>query len=230
MKVYCFGDSWAYGSELDFSTESPFVKHFSDAIQLDYENHGIEGASLGVVLEKITKISEKFTPGDIALVIIPPDVRWYSESKETGFYTINIETKEYKDFLQNKSENWFIYHHAIFIFAMQKIFDASEVQYLMAFNYGSPESLYKTNLPINKQVFISEQDLLSTLAGKPKNQGRSWLGYRFDEDGPSEFNFTGKYFLGKKQHPNDLGHQTIAKLFLDSYNLLYKQKGYYELR
>lgn len=220
--MYSFGDSWAYGSELDFETEFPFVKHFSDLVGANYVNHGKPGSSLGLILKTVVDKLDKLTPQDIVLVIVPPDVRWYSENKQ-GYYSIGLDHNEYKSFLQDKTDDWFKYHHALYILAMQHLLETKKVKYVMAFNYGSDDALKYPNIPVNKDVFVSTQDLLSLLEDKPIDHGTVWIGYTFHEDGPSAVNFKGKYFEGKMHHPNNLGHQKIAKIFLDSYNKLYNQ-------
>lgn len=222
MKVYAFGGSWAYGSELDFNKEFPFVKHFSEKLGCNYVNYGEEGAGAGLVLRRISENACCFQEDDIVLVIVPPDVRWYSESANRGFYPIGINDDEYKSFIGNKSLDWFVYHHALFIFSIQNLLEFYKVKYIMAFDCGSAESLDYPGIPIDKNKFVSDQDLLSILSNKTKLQGRVWLGYTFLEDGPSKYSFKGKYFKGKLQHPNELGHKKIAEIFLNSYNKIYK--------
>ena len=221
MTVHCFGDSWAYGSELDFTKEFPFVHHFAKLISSDYINYGIEGASLGIILQSIANNVNNFQIGDVVLAVIPPDVRWYGQNTKKGFYTLNIQHAEYKLFLQDKTSEWFLYHHALFVFAIQKLLQNSKVKYLLAFNYGSADCINHI-FPIDQKTFIDKQDLFSLLQNKNKNQGRTWLGYQFNEDGPSDHYFSGKYFEGKLQHPNELGHKKIAEIFLNSYNKVYK--------
>ena len=52
--IYCFGDSWAYGSELDFDAgEKPFVELFG----VPFENLGMGGIGYGLV----TSISVSYT-------------------------------------------------------------------------------------------------------------------------------------------------------------------------
>ena len=65
---------------------------------------------------------------------------------------------------------------------------------------------------INKDYFLSE-DSLTTLLG-----AEDWLeNYNKHDrkDGPETENFSGKYFEGKLTHPNDLGHQQIAKMIYE---------------
>lgn len=208
--VYSFGDSWAYGSELDFAAgDKPFVHWFAEALSIPYTNYGVEGSSLAMILNKIVTQFYKLTKDSIVLVIIPPDVRWYSETQEKGFYTIK-DWDEYVRVAGDHSVDWFVYHHAMFIYAIQKILEDAGCYYIMAHNYGSIERLHRHNFPINYSKFLSQRDLTSTLS----NRFNAWE--RFFHD-PEASLFTGEYFEGCIHHPNNRGHKRIAELMLEKY-------------
>jgi hypothetical protein len=211
-KVRCFGDSWAYGSELNFDLgQRPFVHWFAEILSAEYVNYGKEGSSLGQILNTIIRNLRYIQPQDTVLVIIPPDVRWYSESRITKqFYTIT-DQDEYDKFLGDKSLDWFTYHHALFVYAIQKILNDVGCKYVMACNYGNIKNIKKYNLAIDYKQFVSDQDLTSILT----EQKNLWT-VLFH--GPDAAAFTGRYFEGCIHHPNELGHKRIAELMLEKYH------------
>jgi len=208
--VFAFGDSWAFGSELDFDTgDKPFVHWFAEALGMPYKNYGQEGASLAIILNKIVAQFYQLTKDSIVLVIIPPDVRWYSETQEKGFYTIK-DWDEYVRVAGDHSMDWFVYHHAMFIYTIQKLLNDRGCQYIMAHNYGSIERLENYNFPIDYNKFLSKKDLTSILS----NRFNLWDRLFHD---PEASLFTGEYFEGCIHHPNLLGHKRIAELMLEKY-------------
>jgi hypothetical protein len=220
--IFCFGDSWGAGAELKFN-EHPFVHWFAKELGSNYKNFSKEGSSLGIILHTLIDQITAITKNDTVLVIIPPDARWYDENAEKGFYTVmNWQREDYFKFLNNKTLEWFRYHHALFVYAIQKILNDIGCYYIMAHNYGQIKELQKYKLQIDYQRFLSDTDLSNLLSDKPK----IWKSYpedlppehRFDQDGPPDNLFTGKYFEGCKCHPNELGHKRIAELMIQKYN------------
>lgn len=217
--IYCFGDSWAYGAELQHPQviEHPFVHWFAQALNLTYENHGEEGASLGIILHRLSSTLSKINQDDIVLVIIPPDVRWYDESEEKGFYTLMQWQKEdYMKSLNNKTVEWFKYHHLLFIYAIQKSLNDIGCHYILAHNYGQlpTNDKYKFNIDYNK--FLSHADLTTLLSSQ--SHPLRWDSYQLEVDGPMySHELPGKYFQGTVCHPNELGHKRIAEMFLEKY-------------
>lgn len=218
-RVICFGDSWAYGAELERPqiVEHPFVHWVANALDIAYRNYGEEGASLGIVLHRIVSQLAQINKDDIVLVIVPPDTRWYDENEREGFYSLmNWRRDDYFKSLNDKTVEWFKYHHAIFVYTIQKILDDVGCYYIMAHNYGQIDEIKKFNLSINYSRFLSEIDLTNILSETPHN----WFSYadRY-VDGPLyNHEFSGKYFTGCVNHPNELGHKRIAELFLEKYN------------
>jgi hypothetical protein len=227
-KIYCFGDSWGAGAELN-AGEHPFVHWTASTLNLPYENLSREGDSLGMILHTIVSSITKIDSDDIVLVIIPPDTRWYDENKEQGFYTLmNWQRDDYFKFLNSKTLEWFKYHHAVFIYTIQKILDDIGCYYILAHNYGQIAETKKYNLSIDYNKFLSNTDLTSLLSGRTS----PWKSYadhvpvehRYDQDGPDGQNFTGIYFEGCYQHPNELGHQRIAELLIEKYHSMLADK------
>jgi hypothetical protein len=220
--IYCFGDSWGAGAELS-TEECPFVHWFAKSLGTNYKNYSKEGSSLGIILHTLVETISSIKKDDTVLIIIPPDARWYDENRAQGFYTLmNWQRKDYFKFLNNKTLEWFKYHHALFIYTIQKILTDIGCYYIMAHNYGQINETQKYGLSINYQKFLSDIDLTNLLSEVPT----TWLSYpnhlppdrMFDQDGPPDNIFTGKYFEGCKQHPNELGHKRIAELLLEKYN------------
>lgn len=210
-QVFAFGDSWAYGSELDFDAgDKPFIHWFAEAVSMPYTNFGVEGSSLGMVLNKLTGELPNITQDSIVLVIVPPDVRWYSESENTGFYTIK-DWGEYLRVAGDHSVKWFIYHHAMFIYTIQKLLNDVGCQYIMAHNYGTIAQTKEYNFPIDRSKFLSYKDLTSILSNV-----RNTSVTLFHD--PKADLFTGEYFEGCIHHPNLKGHKRIAELLLEKYN------------
>lgn len=210
-KVFAFGDSWAFGSELKFEAgDKPFVHWFADATGASYKNFGQEGSSLAMVLKTLVDQLDEIDSNSVVLVIIPPDVRWYHETATDGFYTIK-NWDEYLKVAGNHSMDWFVYHHAMFIYTMQKLLNDIGCHYIMAHNYGSINRLKEYKFPINYTKFLSDRDLTSILS----NKTNAWVKMFHD---PEKELFTGEYFEGCIHHPNLKGHKRIAELLLEKYN------------
>lgn len=215
-KIYCFGDSWAAGAELDHSKEFPFIHWLAKSNDSEYVNYGMEGASLGIILHTLVMHYEEITRDDKVIIIIPPDVRWYDENAEKGFYSLMQWMKEdYMKSLNNKTVEWFKYHHLMFIYTMQKMLDEKGCKYVLAHNYGQLPTNDVYNFPINYSKFLSQTSLLNLLS----NNADWWESYQFDTDGPMYIHsWHGKYFEGMVCHPNELGHKRIAEMLLEYFN------------
>ena len=215
-KIWCFGDSWAYGSELK-KNEEPFIHWISLALKLPYINLGQEGRSLGVIVHDIVQKCHLISHSDIVFVIIPPDVRWYDQNRERGFYSITTNTKREnleqsqelpKQWVGGKTKEWFTYHHAIFIYIIQKIFNDINCKYVLAHNFGKLE-IDKYNLKIDKSKFLSTRSLQSLLTNTDNIELKDTI-WGIDSN-----ICTGNFFEGCRfGHPNELGHKLIAKMLL----------------
>lgn len=217
--IFCFGDSWGAGAELKRG-EKPFVYWLASALQADYKNFSKPGYSLGMILHTLVVKHSDIKKDDLVVIIIPPDARWYDENKEKGFYTLmNWQRDDYFKFLNRKTLEWFKYHHALFIYTIQKILNDIGCDYIMAHNYGQINETKKYNLHIDYTKFLNNNDLSTLLS----ENNKIWLSYPdklppenlFDQDGPPDNLFQGKYFEGCKSHPNELGHKRIAELILE---------------
>ena len=58
--IYCFGDSWGYGSEMDLTYEIPFINILSKKTNIEFENMSREGCSLGNITHDIFWPENKF--------------------------------------------------------------------------------------------------------------------------------------------------------------------------
>lgn len=226
QRIYCYGDSNAAGAELKI-TEKPFVHWVANELQLSYQNFATNGASLGLILHKIVTTNQLINKNDIVLITIPPDTRWYDENEQHGFYSLqNYMRDDYLKFLNKKSLEWFSYHHALFVYAIQKILDDIGCYYIMTHVYGKIDELKKYNLSIDFNKFLSNLDMLNLLnEGKisiwdpyPKNTNPE---HRYDHDCPGGWyhNKSSIYFKGTNGHPNELGHKRIAELILEKYKI-----------
>ena len=220
-RIICFGDSWGAGHEL-YSNQHPFIHWFAEALSMPYINKSVSGSSMGQILHTIISTLPTMTSDDIMLIVIPPDVRWYDENEIDHFYTyIGRDSDEYYNFLNNKSVEWFKYHHAMFIYCIQKILDDVGCKYIMAHNYGQIVDIKKYGLKIDYDHFLSE-DSLTVILSDSTDEWHSYpvnspLKNRFDDDGPQHTYFSGKYFEGCIYHPNETGHKEIARLLLEKY-------------
>jgi hypothetical protein len=220
--IYCFGDSWAAGAELKFG-QKPFVHWLARELDAEYANLGKSGSSLGIILHTLISNIEKLTSDDLVLIIVPPDTRWYDENKQNGFYSVmSHQRDDYLKFLNSKTTEWFKYHHALFVYSIQKILNDVGCQYIMAHNYGQIDEIKKYGLSIDFDRFLCNNDLTTILSDSLS----TWKNYadhlppehRFDTTGPPVELFSGRYFEGCRQHPNELGHKHIAELLLEKYN------------
>jgi hypothetical protein len=206
-KIFCFGDSWAYGSELK-KNEEPFVHWISLELRLPYVNFGKAGNSLGIILHDIVENIHLMNESDIVFVIIPPDLRWYDQNKTFGFYAINSYEKRFYKWIGEKTLEWFTYHHAIFIYTIQKILNDINCRYVLAHDFGKLE-IDKYNLKIDKSKFASKKSLHALLTNMDDIELKDLFHGIRSEDCP------GIFFEGCSYgHPNELGHKLIAKILL----------------
>jgi hypothetical protein len=200
--IWCFGDSWGYGSELNFSAgEIPFAKIVANKLGTELRNLSVENLSLGLITREIALASDSFSKDDLVLVVIPPDSRWYTEWKTLGY---NYD----KIFFADKSDEWFEYHHQLFIFAICEMIDKKNCDYLLMHNYG------KFPLDGSKYCFTNyHQDRFldtKSLTELLTDSHASRISPIQVEINQSKAIFNGPYFEGCQWHPNELGHQYIA--------------------
>jgi hypothetical protein len=224
-KILCFGDSWAAGAELR-REEHPFVHWFAKHLNLPYHNYGKEGSSLAEILFTLLT-TKNISSDDIVIVVTPPDARSYDEENEkivtATIYEDNCsytQRKNLKPEFQHRSIFWFEYHHLLFINCIQKTLDEIGCDYIMMHSYGNLPCDEKYNLHINRKKFLSDRSLTMILS----DVDSEWNNYPdemylsntpSDPTKPPDELFAGKYFEGKVNHPNELGHKKIAELLHD---------------
>ena len=180
--LYVFGDSWAEGAELTDS-EKPFAPYLAELLNTSYLNLGMCGASLGHILQTIIARVDQLQEDDTVVVIIPPDIRWYSIHENYSFNSLLIGMKEYDDTL---SIEWYIYHHNLFIYTIISMVTQKTKNLVLAHNYGKLIIHEWFTNKINKDYFLSE-DSLTTLLG-----AEDWLencNKHDRKDGPETENF-----------------------------------------
>lgn len=211
--IYCFGDSWGYGSELNFEKgERPFVEHFNRP----FKNFSSEGNSYPVIVLEIFNNVKNIKKDDIVLIVIPPDVRWIDE--ENGNFIswwVDLDKKRYISWLGSKTEVWFKYHVSLFTYSIQSILDKIGCKYLFMHNYGGEfiiDKRFKSLIKVDN--FLNIKKSLTTLLGGDDIYS-SW---DLKNDGPKNGLKNKKYFEGTHGHPNELGHKKIVKLIKNKLN------------
>lgn len=209
--LYVFGDSWGYGSELTGS-EKPFANILSAWLNIDHKNFSQPGLSLGHITSLVLNELEDINEDDFVVVVIPPDVRWYSIDDNFRFRTLSLVDENHKDSIADLSLSWFIYHHNLFMYTICNALSTKTNKFILAHNYGKLIFLDSFNPIIDHSHFLSNHSLTDLLTGKTWEEN-----YSLEYDGPTLDAFSGKYFEGKKWHPNQSGHVEIAKLLLKKF-------------
>lgn len=218
MKIHIFGDSWAAGAEL-VGEERPFSYHLEKSTKIECVNHGIEGISFGFIYQEFLYQMKNIKYDDFVIIIIPPDVRWFTEINgiwhniTMSKYDLDSDDKDYVDevnFYLSKlhtKKEYFQFFYSSFISSIQGILNKNKTNFIIQHNYG----IFKIHPLIREYVdkgnFIDPYHSLTSLLG----------GYDIDYimnniSSPDTTPFIGKYFEGKQTHPNDLGHREIARL------------------
>lgn len=216
MRVFTFGDSWGAGAELQ-PKEITFGQIISNHLKVPHLNFSFSGYSLANIMFIMIDNYESITDNDIVLVVIPPDVRWYTMDHRKQFKPLWINTDEWKTTLHDKPIEWFIAHHNLFIYTIYSMLTAKKCRFLLMHNFGRLVIKPQFQSLINREAFLSTKSLTELLTGSDvweNYQSRNW-----DEDGPDANRFTGKYFAGTQFHPNQLGHYRIAELINEKMKL-----------
>lgn len=209
--LYVFGDSWAEGAELN-DNEKPFAPYLAELLNSEYKNLGRSGAALGHILQYVITSVDILQENDTVVVIIPPDIRWYNIDNQYTFSSLFIGMPEYTKLAENLSIEWFIYHHNLFIYTIISMVTSKTKNLVVAHNYGELVIHDWFTNKIDRQYLLSNNSLTTLLGAE--DWLKNYNGYE-RKDGPGIENFSGKYFEGKLTHPNDLGHQQIAKILYD---------------
>jgi len=222
--LYCFGDSWGYGSELDLSYEVPFINVLAQKSNVEFINHSQQGSALGKITHTIFQTT--FQPDDFVVIVIPPDTRWYYENVHNGMSSLFLVSQEHlkdtgelhmKELMHHldtisHKKIWFQYHTSLFIFSIQQYMESTSTNYLFVHNYGiiNPYGVFDTL--IKKDRFLDfNRSLTSLLTGV-----EDYDIIKSNKDAPNPTIFVGEYFEGKGGHPNQKGHIRIGELIYDS--------------
>jgi hypothetical protein len=208
--IYCFGDSWSYGSELN-ENENPFVYHLAKDLGEKFINFSSQGNSYSVIVTRIFGNVRDINSDDTILIVIPPDIRWMDQQQGSFIsWYYEADKERYMSWLGDKTEVWFRYHASLFTYSIQSALDGIGCKYLFMHNYGGEfiiDSRFKSL--INVDNFLNIKKSLTTLLGG-EDSYESW---NLKSDGPEENNKdSGKYFEGNDTHPNELGHKRIVEL------------------
>ena len=228
--IYCFGDSWGAGAELNIN-ENPFGYWLARDLGEKFINLSIFGNSYPLIVTQLfenfsneNKFSEnkliKIKSGsfydihksDIVLIVIPPDIRWMEMDESSRFkpWTFDDDSERYMSWLGNKTKVWFRYHASLFTYTIQSALDSIGCKYLFMHNYGGEFIIdHGFKSLINPDNFLDIKKSLTTLLGG-NDYYESW---NLKSDGPTT-KIKGKsiYFEGNDVHPNELGHKKIAEL------------------
>ena len=205
-KIFCFGDSWAYGSELNFNKgERPFANLLSEKFGCELTKLARPNRSLGLIVRDLSMAAKNINNKDLVLVVVPPDSRWY-----TQWSTIEYENNA---FFNDKSNDWFEYHHQLFIFAICEMLEKIGCEYILMHNYGKfplkREDYWFANFHHSR--FLSEKSLTEILTDSDIDSRMLPIAIEIKQQ---RF-FRGKYFKGCHTHPNQLGHEKIAQTIIE---------------
>lgn len=220
MIVWTFGDSWGAGWGLD-PAERTLGKVVADNFLAEFKNRSESGSSLGQIVFDFQRALKYIDKDDMVVIIVPPDIRWYTEMKDKNgifFKSLYLGMKEYNKFIGNKSIFWFQYHHSLFLYTLYKLCKDKGCKFLFAHNYGQLSILDSFGNNIPDSVWLNRQKSLTELLG-----AKDWKqNYNKDlfHDGPP--NIEGKYFIPGDTHPNAEGHEKIGELLTGRFNELYK--------
>ena len=210
--IYCFGDSWSYGSELN-ENENPFVYHLAKDLGEKFINFSSQGNSYSVIVTRIFGNVRNINSDDTILIVIPPDIRWMDQQQESFIsWYYEADKERYMSWLGDKTEVWFRYHASLFTYSIQSALDGIGCKYLFMQNYGGEFIIdYRFKSLINVDNFLNIKSSLTTLLGG-KDEYESW---DLENNGPDMQMKKSIYFEEHHTHPNELGHKRIAKLIKD---------------
>ena len=213
--IHAFGDSWCAGAELT-AHDKTFVQVLADNLNCKWGNHGKNGSSLGEILQTIVEHSGAIHNNDLVLVVVPPDVRWYTK-QHAQYKTISAGERQHFLMFDDVDPSWFSDHHKQFIFTIQSIIRSQGADCIMQHNYGTLVPHTEWDQLIDWQCWIDPNQSLTELLGGEKwdNLNDNRISRPIDRSGPWSSCFTGKYFEGCEYHPNALGHSYIAELIFN---------------
>jgi len=211
MKIYTFGDSWGAGWGLE-DNEKNFTQYLETYLSCSAKNYSQSGSSLGQITHDFINKHHKLMPGDLVTVIVPPDVRWYTE-RNKKIYSLFLCNKKHRQFLKGKTDYWFLYHHALFMHSIYTVCLEKKANVIFAHNYGKLiiHEAFENLIP--KKIFLDYNRSLADLLGSA-----DWFGnYSLNHDGPPR-PLVGENFIPNDTHPNEKGHEIIANLLYNKFN------------
>jgi hypothetical protein len=222
--LYCFGDSWGKGHELDLSYEVPFINVLAQKSNVEFTNISEGGCSLGKITHSI--FQNTFKKEDFVVIIVPPDTRWYYENESGGMTSLfvtssghlrsmnDLEMREYNHWLHTMihKKTWFQYHISLFIFSIQQYLETTSTNYMFIHNYGQVTPFGVFDTIINKHRFLDfNRSLTSLLTGVEEEDL-----FKLTQNNPYHNIFSGEYFEGKESHPNQKGHIRISDMIYNT--------------
>lgn len=234
--IYCFGDSWGYGSELNFVHEKPFINLISEELNIPFINKSVEGASFGHITHDIIT-HPNFNQNDLILIIVPPDVRWYFENINNNISSLMIPNENFLTdttideirkselllYLNTVTHRkvWYKYHQSLFLFTLQEFFRKNNLHFLFIHNYGKLNLYEPFNGLLSKENFLNFDRSLTSILTNMEDPDL----IEKQLDGPYKNMFIGKFFEGNGYHPNQMGHIEIKNIILKNK----KVTGWYQL-
>lgn len=211
-KLWNFGDSWAWGFGLNESEKS-YARLLCEYNNLDFQDFSTQGKSLGEIVHVFVTASNMFREGDIALITVPPDTRWYvtPENGDEVMHSISSWTDEYKKFLDliNGSIYWFQWHHSMFLAMMVYHAREKNVKLVMQHNYGRLDLI--PELSFVRDYFVDPDSSMTYWLQGYDNYVCSLEDPNSHHCGPTHHDFSNKnLFFHNDSHPNQQGHYIIA--------------------
>ena len=215
--IWVFGDSWAEGYGLK-EGEKRFSDFLSEHYQTEVTNLGMSASSMGHITTEIFKNSDKFKYSDVLIAIIPPDTRWYNIDSNYNVSSIYNGMPEYEKVLELfNTQQWFTYHHSLFIYSICQLAKQKGLAYLLAHNYGKLEIAPFFEPLINNNVFLSrDKSLVHHLLGE-----EGWKNNLEINVNNGMKKNEGEYFIPGDNHPNEAGHKAIAGLITERFKDLH---------
>jgi hypothetical protein len=191
MKALAFGDSWGYGwagQKPNCEPNPRFTETYSKILaeKLGYSefiNHSMCGFSMGIILEHFYLRSASLNEGDLVIVTIPPDSRFYLPYSEEEGVPDMMKPGRMKvvsatsgggardDWLKmieycNADPYWFEFHIGIGIQAISDACDAKGVKCILQHNYGI---LRTPDWCDNRYVLNTEESMWDMLGLPPQD-------------------------------------------------------------
>lgn len=219
--LWNFGDSWANAwnaRDPDYpcgATDLGYGYTVAHKLKMDFVDMSAPGHSLACVLNDFKHASYRMQAGDVALVTVPPDVRWLTVDNGR-LVSLSQNRKEYYHFLKsvNADPAWFVYFNALFLEHFVYSAQQKNIKLIMWHNYGYLDLPEWCDLDLIAQHFVnldtSMWDYLGYKMSSTKPPDDHYDPYDFRSDGPS-LHVVSPYAAKDDNHPNAAGHKLIAE-------------------